>query len=479
VRQELAWTFVIQLRFLGSRKRASEKDRELGPGSKFQGDRTVKILVWGLGYVGTVSAACLAQLGHDVIGIEPQLTKVEKINAGQSPIKEPGLSNLIQQVVKRGKLRATTQGEELVGQTDISLICVGTLTGPDGNPQLGSLKTVARDIGSGLQKASQYHVVTLRSTVWPGTCRNVLRQRLEKESGGKACEDFGLTMNPEFLREGSGIEDFNAPPYIIIGEMDKRAGKKVARLYRGIDTPVKHVSLEEAELLKITSNVFHALKIGFANEIGRLCDSLNLDSHKLMDLICSDSKLNVSRAYLKPGFAFGGSCLPKDLRSFLHHARREGVEVPILESILHSNRLQITVVRQKLYEIGARNVGILGLSFKPGTDDLRESPVIPLIQALWQDDMDVLVHDPEVNPKEMLGNNLAYLERHLPQINDILCHRGEDLIHRSDVVVVSQWRIEFKDLLHKVEKPLVVLDLVGVREKLELPKFVRYTGMSW
>ena len=439
----------------------------------------MRILVWGLGYVGTVSAACFARLGHEVIGIDPNSTKVEAINRGDCAIKEPKLHELITQAVQAGTLRATTNGTDGIAQAEISLICVGTPSSADGSPQLGYVEAVTREIGRGLKGISQYHVVCLRSTVFPGTSRNLLARILEEDSGKKAGDDFGLVMNPEFLREGCAVNDFNTPPYTIVGELNRQSGEALDRLYQGIEAPIQHVSLEEAELLKITNNVFHALKVGFGNEIGRVCDSLGIDSHRLMKLVCMDTKLNISPAYLMPGFAFGGSCLPKDLRSLTYNARRLGIEVPIVESILPSNSQQVNLARIKLQEVGAKKVGILGLSFKSGTDDLRESPILTLIRDLWQDGVDVLVYDPDVNLQEMLGANLEYLERQLPQIKTILCDRAEDMMSRSDVLVVSQKRPEFLDLLQHVHSSVMVLDLVRLADRPESLGFARYKGISW
>ena len=439
----------------------------------------MRILVWGLGYVGTVSAGCLADLGNEVIGVEPHYPKVDAINRGHSAIKEPGLQDLVQGTVASGCFRATTDGVDHLSQSNISLICVGTPSGADGRPQLNAIENVSRDIGRGLRQTSRYHVVVVRSTVFPGTSRQMIRNILEEHSGKKAGEDFGLVMNPEFLREGSAVNDFHTPSYTIIGELDTRSGEIVEQMYQKITAPLKHVTLEEAELLKITNNVFHALKVGFGNEIGRLCDRLDIDSHRLMELVCADSKLNISPAYLRPGFAFGGSCLPKDLRFITYNARRLGIEVPILDSILPSNRLQVTLARLKLQEVGLKKVGVLGLSFKPGTDDLRESPIISLIQELWQEGLDVLVYDPDVNPAEMLGSNLSYLERQLPQINNILCDSVEQMLTRSEVVIISQKRPEYMEALQKFGDKIVILDLVRMSDRPDQFTFKEYRGMSW
>lgn len=439
----------------------------------------MRILVWGLGYVGTVSAACLARRGHDVVGIEPNVTKVNAINDGYTAVNEPRLNELVGEVVAEGRLKATTEGASLVASADVSLICVGTPSGADGSPVLKYIESVASEIGQGLRSANSYHVVVLRSTVYPGTTRRVLIPLLEEHAGAKAGEHFGVVMNPEFLREASAIDDFAHPPYTIIGELDDRSGAAVADIYQGIEAPVHRVALEEAEMLKLTNNAFHALKIGFANEVGRLCSAAGVDSHTVMDLVGADKKLNISTAYLRPGFAFGGSCLPKDLRSIAYHARREGVDVPILESVLPSNRIQIEAARLKVHEIGARRVGILGLSFKAGTDDLRESPVIDLIRQLWHDEVDVLVYDPDVHPERMLGSNRAYLERQLPQINQILRPQLQDVVRESQVVVVTQNRPEFARLLDSIDGQVVLLDLVRLTSERTARELPCYEGISW
>ncbi|MGE3539041.1 MAG: nucleotide sugar dehydrogenase [Candidatus Tectimicrobiota bacterium] len=439
----------------------------------------MRIIIWGLGYVGTVSAACLAQLGHEVIGVEPHLTKVEALNAGHSVIKEPGLDHLVSQMVKTGRLRATQDGVPLVPWADISLICVGTPAATDGSPMLEYVRNVAMDIGRGLRATTHYQVIVLRSTVFPGTMRQVLIQLCEEYSGRQAGRDFGLVMNPEFMRETNAISDFYTPPYTIIGELDHRSGDRIAELYQDIQAPIYRVSLEEAELLKLANNAFHALKIGFANEMGRLCGQVHIDSHAIMQMVCADTKLNISSAYLKPGFAFGGSCLPKDLRSLTFNARRLGVELPILEAVLPSNRLQIEAARLKVHELGAQCVAVLGLSFKPNTDDLRESPIIGLVRDLWQDGLDVLVYDPDVQPETMLGSNREYLERQLPQIHQILCPHITEALPTCHVVIVSQKRPEFTAVLQALPDHTTVLDLVRLHDDPAALGVSRYRGIAW
>jgi len=439
----------------------------------------MRIAVWGLGYVGTVSAACLAELGHDVVGVEPNAAKVDALNAGQCAVREPGLDALVGRMVANGRLRAVQSGESLVQSTQMSLICVGTPAAADGRPVLDYVRSAAIDIGRGLRHATDYHVVVLRSTVFPGTMRDVVAGLLQEESGREAGREFGVVVHPEFMRETNAIADFFDPPYIVIGELDRRAGDQVQALYRSFRAPIHRVSPEHAELLKMVNNAFHALKIGFANEIGRLCDRVGLDSHGVMALLCADTKLNISAAYLKPGFAFGGSCLPKDLRSLTFNARRLGVDLPILEALLPSNQLQIEAARLKVHAMRARRVAVLGLSFKPGTDDLRESPVIGLIRDLWQDGLDVRVHDPDVRLETMLGTNLEYLHRQLPQINEVLRPRLADALRGSELVVVSQNRPEFRSALQNLNGQAAVLDLVRLNNEPASLGISTYEGLSW
>jgi GDP-mannose 6-dehydrogenase len=439
----------------------------------------MKVIIWGLGYVGTVSAACLAQLGHEVIGVEPHQAKVEAINSGRSAIKEPDLDGMVSAMVANGKLRATQDGASAVPTADISLICVGTPSAADGGQNLSYLRNVAVEIGRGLKNADRYHVVVVRSTLFPGTARTTLRELLEEHSGRRAGSDFGLASNPEFMRETSAINDFFKPPYTVIGEFDVRSGDRVKDLYQGVKAPLYRVSLEEAEVLKMTNNAFHAVKVGFANEIGRVCSRLGIDSHVVMGMVCADTKLNISPAYLKPGFAIGGSCLPKDLRSLTMTARRLGVELPILEGILPSNRLQIEEARLKVHELDVKRLAILGLSFKAGTDDLRESPVVELIRSLWQDGIDTLVCDPDINLETMLGSNRDYLERQLPQIKDILRPSIPDTLQQCQAVLVNQNRPEFRDALQGLDGRIAVIDLVRLHESRSLPGVSTYRGISW
>jgi GDP-mannose 6-dehydrogenase len=420
----------------------------------------MRVLVWGLGYVGTVTAACAAELGHEVIGIEPNPAKVDAIRNGKSAVREPGLDEAVGRAVAGGRLTVEPAGTDLVRDADLSLVCVGTPSNPDGGPLTDHLQQVSLDIGEGLRRSERYHVVAIRSTVFPGTCRNLVARVLEERSGRRRGEDFGLVSNPEFLRETTAIQDFHEAPYTVIGQLDSRSGDAAVSLYAGLSAPVLRVSLEEAELLKLANNAFHAMKIGFANEIGRIGERAGVDAGVVMNMVCADTKLNISPAYLRPGFAFGGSCLPKDLRSLVFHGRRLGVELPILEGVLRSNQEQIAAVRVRIHALGVRRIAILGLGFKPGTDDLRESPVIALIRDLWQDGIDVTVHDPDIRPDTMMGSNREFLERQLPQVRQILRGRIEDALETCEAVVVTQSRPEFTAAVGILPRRIPVLDLV-------------------
>ncbi len=417
----------------------------------------MRVLVWGLGYVGTVVAACLVKSGHEVIGVELNPEKVAAFNRGQNPLREPGLDELIYEGIQTGRLKAVTSGTEHVAWADMSLVCVGTPSAPDGSQVMYYIESVAEDIGKGMSQSDNYHVVVLRSTVFPGTSRNLMLPLLERYSGKRVGEDFGVAINPEFLREATAIDDFYYPPYTVIGEYDARSGDMVAKLYDGIEAPLHRIGLEEAELLKMTCNAFHAMKVGFANEIGRISSRIGLDSHVVMKLICEDTKLNISPAYLKPGFAFGGSCLPKDVRSLVFNANRLGTEVPILSGCLNSNEVHIESARLKVHDLRARKVAILGLSFKPGTDDVRESPVIGLIRSLWRDGMNITVYDPDLDLAKMIGSNREYIERQLPQIHQIMRSSLDEAMMGAQAVIITQKRPEFVALAEKLTTAQVLV----------------------
>jgi len=441
--------------------------------------QVLRILVWGLGYVGTVSAACFAKLGHDVIGVDISQFKVDTLNTGGSAVVEPGLNEIVANVVGAGNLRATIDGVPYVATTDVSLICVGTPSNTSGSANLDYLRKVAYDIGTGLRLNNHYHVVVVRSTINPGVMEHIVIPALEEASGKCAGRDFGVATNPEFLREANAINDFFQPPYTVIGEHDIRAGDIVSNLYKDVDAPIRRINMDEASLLKVVNNAFHALKVGFANEIGRIATAFGLDSHVIMELVCEDTKLNLSSAYLRPGFAFGGSCLPKDLRSLTYQAERLGIKIPILNAILPSNQQQIQAVRQRIHEMNAKRVAILGLSFKAGTDDLRESPVFELVRELWRDGIDLTIYDPNVQFARMLGSNRQYLERELPQIEHVLCTNLDSALANCEVVIITQNRVEFNMLFSTLNHPVTILDLVRLDlDHISNPN-VLYEGLSW
>jgi GDP-mannose 6-dehydrogenase len=431
----------------------------------------MRILVWGLGTVGSVSAACLARLGHEVIGIERDAAKVEAIHAGVCALKEPGLGPLVRETVATGRLRAARDGRPLVSGADASLICVGTPSAADGRPVLEDLLAACGDIGRGLRRSERYHAIVVRSTLLPGSVRARLLPVLQQASSRRAGADFGLAVNPEFLRETTAVSDFLEPPYVIVGGLDRRSIDAALALYDGIAAPVYRVSLEEAELLKLVNNVFHSLKIGFANEVGRLCDALGIDSLATMGMLCADTRLNISPAYLRPGFAFGGSCLPKDLRSLLFSARGLGVPLPIMEAILPSNEIQLEEAHGKVRELSVRSVGVLGLGFKPGTDDVRESPAIGLIRRLLEDGLDVRVYDPDVRFDTMLQCHRDHLQGVLPRIEAMFCSSLAELIGGPgappcvEAIVVTQRRPEFADALRARGRNLAVLDLARTEDR--------------
>ncbi|HET8676105.1 MAG TPA: UDP-glucose/GDP-mannose dehydrogenase family protein, partial [Blastocatellia bacterium] len=342
----------------------------------------MRLSIFGLGYVGCVSAACFTRDGRDVIGVDANQVKVEIINSGRSPIVEPGIEDLIRRGVESGRLRATTNAEQAVHSSDVSLVCVGTPSHNNGSLDLSYVERVCHEIGEALHTKLDFHIVAIRSTMLPGSVESTVIPALESGSGKKAGRDFKVAINPEFLREGSSISDFANPPFTLIGADDEDTAAIMSRLYSHIDAPVITMAIKEAEMVKYACNCFHALKITFANEIGNICKAMDIDSHKVMDAFCKDTKLNLSAYYLKPGFAFGGSCLPKDLRAITYKAKQLDVEAAMLNSILVSNRQQVERAVEMVLGTGRKRVGVLGLSFKSGTDDLRESPMVSLIETL-------------------------------------------------------------------------------------------------
>jgi GDP-mannose 6-dehydrogenase len=438
----------------------------------------VKISVFGLGYVGSVSAGCLAALGHQVTGVDINPTKVEMINAGQSPVIEAQLDDLIAEGVKAGRLRAITEASSAVIASDISLICVGTPSHDNGSLNLTDVERVCEGIGQALARKGDYHVIVVRSTVLPGSIEERIIPALERSSQRQAGQDFGVAFNPEFLREGTGVHDFDHPPFTLIGQYDRRAAETVADLYADVDAPLLIVPLKVAEMVKYVNNAFHALKVAFANEIGNICKRQGTDGHQVMDIFCMDDKLNLSSYYLKPGFAFGGSCLPKDLRALLYHGHQLDLRLPVLEAILPSNELQVRQGFELIKQAGRKRVGVLGFSFKAGTDDLRESPLVELIETLVGKGYQVKVYDNNVSLARLHGANRAYIEREVPHIAELMCNSIQEVLAESEVIVIGNQAPEFRQVLQQVHKDHVVIDLVRLsKDVTQLDG--RYHGICW
>jgi GDP-mannose 6-dehydrogenase len=436
-----------------------------------------RISIFGLGYVGVVTAGCLARDGHTVIGVDTNAAKVDMVNAGRSPIMEEDTPQIIQEAVRKGTLWATVDADEAVANTDVSMICVGTPSQLNGNLDLKYVRRVSEQIGKGLHGKSGFHVVVCRSTVLPGSMRGIILPILEECSGKRAETDFGLCNNPEFLREGSAVQDFDHPPKIVIGQIDARSGDAVACLYEKLDSPMIRTSVEAAEMVKYVDNVWHALKICFANEIGSLCKALGLDSHEVMDIFCRDTKLNLSACYLKPGFAFGGSCLPKDVRALTYKARTLDVDLPVLGSILASNERQIGEAFRMITGFGHRRIGILGLSFKPGTDDLRESPTVELVERLLGKGYNVLIYDENVRLANLTGANRDYILNRIPHIAPLLTEDPRRVLEHGQIIVVGNQSPAFRAIVEQVKNGQIIVDLARIADRRSDAK--SYEGICW
>jgi len=418
------------------------------------------VSVFGLGYVGCVTAACLADRGSPVVGVDVSRSKVDMLNAGLATIVEEGIADLVRSAHTAGRVRATTSVDDAVAASSISLICVGTPSQPNGNLDLSYVERACTQIGGALKQKKDRHTVVIRSTVFPGTTATLARTALERASGKRAGEDFGLSMNPEFLREGTSIRDFNAPPFTVIGADDEETGRLVASLYEGIDAPLHVVATGVAEMLKYACNAYHGLKVGFANEIGNICKALGVDSHEVMRLFVQDTKLNVSRAYLMPGFAFGGSCLPKDLRAITYRARQLDVPTPILSATLESNDAQVARAFNMVMAAGHRRVGVLGLAFKEGTDDLRESPMVTVVERLIGKGIDVTIYDREVSQAKLIGANKEFIEREIPHVWTLFRPSIADVLAHAETLVIGNGSAEFRGIEPQLRPGQLVIDLV-------------------
>jgi len=437
----------------------------------------LKVSVFGLGYVGTVSAGCLAKEGHEVVGVDPVPTKVDLINQGQSPIIEDEIGEIIASNVKSGRLRATSDTAQAIRDTDLSFVCVGTPSQANGNLDLKYIARVCEQIGQAIKDKSTRHSIVIRSTILPGTMHKIVIPALEKFSGKKAGADFGVCHNPEFLREGSAVKDFNAPPKTVIGELDTASGDILAELYEKLDAPLIRTDLETAEMVKYVDNSWHALKIGFANEIGNLCKAFSIDAHAVMNIFCEDKKLNISRAYLMPGFAFGGSCLPKDLRALSYQAKMQDLDLPIMTSILPSNEMQVNRGLQLIIDQGHKKIGILGFSFKAGTDDLRESPVIEVIERLLGKGYDLRIYDKNVNIASLVGANRDFILNRIPHISKLMVNDIDAVLNHAETVVIGNNDPDFKSVPGRLLEGQLLVDFVRVTNRRS--EKGKYDGICW
>lgn len=437
----------------------------------------MRISVFGLGYVGTVSAGCLANDGHEVIGVDPVDTKVDLINKGHSPIIEAEIGEIISATVQSGRLRAISDPAQAIRETDLSFICVGTPSQTNGNLDLHYIRRICEQIGAALKEKAARHTVIIRSTILPGTMRNVVIPVLEEYSGKTAGVGFGVCNNPEFLREGTAVKDYNAPPKTVIGEMEEESGSLLARLYEKLDAPLIRTSLETAEMVKYVDNSWHALKIGFANEIGNLSKALGIDSHEVMRIFCQDRKLNISPAYLLPGFAFGGSCLPKDLRALSYKAKAHDLDLPIITSILPSNELQVSRGLKLIMEKGHRRVGVLGFSFKAGTDDLRESPVIEVIERLLGKGYDLKIYDKNVNIACLVGANRDFILNRIPHISRLMVDSIDKVLEHAEIILIGNKDPEFRNVPNQLREGQSLVDFVRITDRRS--EHGKYDGICW
>lgn len=438
----------------------------------------MNVAIFGLGYVGSVTAACLAKDGHNVIGVDTNSGKVDMINSGRSPVLEPGLNDIIAEEVAGGRLTATTDAYEAVTRSEVSLVCVGTPSRANGSLELSYVDNVVRQIGNALTQRADYHTVVVRSTVLPGTVLDRVVPIIEHAANKQAGKEFGVAMNPEFLREGSALKDYNQPSMIVIGQLNSRSGDAVAKLYENIDGPTIRTDLATAEMVKYASNAFHGMKVAFANEIGRISKAHGVDGQVLMEIFREDKRLNVSGAYLTPGNAFGGSCLPKDTRALVYRARERDVTVPLLESLMPSNTVHLDTTIRLVESSGSKRIGVLGLSFKPGTDDVRESPAVVLVETLLGRGYSVQIFDEQLELHRLIGANKSYLESELPHIAQLLRSDLDGIIKESEVLVVTQASPTFRDLAGSLVPEKLLIDLVGVAKPGEQQRG-RYEGICW
>lgn len=437
----------------------------------------MRISIFGLGYVGAVSAGCLAKEGHNVLGVDPYQPKVDLINQGKTPVIEEQIGEIIADSVSLGLLKATNDADEAIQNTDLSFICVGTPSLSNGGLDLSYVENVCEQIGQSLAKKNEFHVVVARSTMLPGTMMDLVIPTLEKASGKKVGEGFGVCNNPEFLREGTAVYDFYHPPKTVIGETDSKSGSLLAEIYQNLDAPLIKTDVYTAEMVKYTDNVWHALKVGFANEIGNISKAVGIDGHAVMDIFCQDNKLNLSPYYLKPGFAFGGSCLPKDVRALAYKARDLDIETPIISSIMPSNAVQVENGIKMVLKHSNNKVGVLGFSFKAGTDDLRESPIVELIERLIGKGFDLKLYDKNVNVAKLFGANRDYIMNQIPHISNLMADSIDELLDHSETIVIGNGDKEFASIFNCLKDNQVVVDLVRISQDRKQAGW--YEGICW
>jgi GDP-mannose 6-dehydrogenase len=437
----------------------------------------MRIAVFGLGYVGCVSAACFAKEGHSVIGVDIAQNKVDIVNSGKNPIVEPRLGEILSESVMSGNLTATTDFRSAIKESEVSLICVGTPSNPNGSLKLDYVFKVAEEIGSALKDSHQYHVFVIRSTVLPGTMAKATAI-LESSSGKRVGSDFGVCSNPEFLREGSAVKDFYNPPYTIVGEYDQKCGDILQKVYAFLDVPMIRIPIKLAEMVKYANNAFHAVKVVFANEMGTLAKENDVDGHKLMEIVCRDTKLNLSPYYMKPGFAFGGSCLPKDVRAISYQGKSLDVELPLLNSLLASNQAHINRAINVIKSFNTKKISILGISFKSDTDDLRESPIVELAEQLLGKGFQLKIFDHNVQLARIFGANREYINEKIPHISSLLTESQEEIVEHGDVLVVGNKDGMHTAILEERRPDSHVVDLVRLYHEIEsLPE--TYHGICW
>lgn len=432
----------------------------------------MRISVFGMGYVGVVTSACMARDGLEVVGVDVNPEKVDMINRGRSPIIELGLSELLDSAVKSGRLTATTSAEEAVAQTDVSLVCVGTPSRPDGSLDDSYVMTVCDQIGKAVASKKKRHTVIIRSTILPGTTAKCA-ERLRSAAGK---QEVHVAFNPEFLREGTAIRDYDFPPYTVVGTDETAAEGILRQVYASVNAPLIVTDVAVAEMIKYTANAWHAAKITFANEIGRVAKAVHVDARKVMDIITQDTKLNVSPVYMRPGFAYGGSCLPKDLRAVNYFARTRNISLPMLGSLDASNRGQINLSLERIAETGCRKIGMLGLAFKAGTDDLRESPAVELAEGLLGKGYELKIMDRHVQEARLIGANRSYIEEKIPHLSALLADENAILKH-AELLVICNDTAEFRKVISSAPKSARVLDLVGLFKTR--PEGLDYDGISW